>query len=73
MKLFNWIKQIKFMKITLTPEKYKQIVSIIQLLLMVVMFVSGYSILISVNGVIGQYLLAGNLLVVSNLMLYKMK
>jgi hypothetical protein len=62
-----------FKQITITPDQYKRITSITQLVLMLVLFVCGYSILFSVYGVVAQYILSTNLIGIANYMYFKLK
>lgn len=68
------IKQIlNKLKQPLTNDKKIKIISLIQFLIIGILFTSGYLVLFSVNGILANYLLSANLLFFANLYLYKMK
>jgi hypothetical protein len=73
LKLWQALQKLKPKPLVLTPDKYKRIEALMSLALMLLMFIIGYVILYNINNTLCLYLLAGNLLAIANLLLFKLK
>lgn len=64
---------IRFKQIIACEARLRQIQAIIALIAMLALFVAGYKVLYTVDPVLCRWLLSCNLIVVANVMLFKMR